>query len=198
MISTHSSRRDFVTSTARLLGGGWIATSLPLLAALSACARDAAERGDPFTTLSAGEGRTLAAFAAQVFPTDGTPGATEAGVAHFIDQGLGGYFGEMRELFRTGLAELDRHARALDSAASSFADLTPERQMEVMRKVEDTPFFGAARMLTVMGMFSDPRHGGNRNGVGWTVLGLEPHATHQPPFGYYDAEYARQQSGETT
>ena len=192
-----SSRRDFVASTARLLGGGWMATSLPMLAALSACARDAAERGAALTTLGAAEGRTLAAFAAQILPSDDAPGSTEAGVIHFIDQGLGGPFAEMHDLIREGAAYLDRRAAALDPAAGGFADLAPERQAEVIRGVEKTPFFGAAHTLTVMGMFADPSYGGNRDGAGWELVGMEHRAAFQPPFGYYDAELARRQGAPT-
>lgn len=195
MFPTAHSRREFVASTARLLGGGWAASSLPLLAALSACARDAARRGELLTTLTPEEGRTLAAFAAQVFPSDGSPGAEEAGTLHFVDRGLGTFFADLREPLRAGLADLDGRARAADPAAASFADLAPERQAAVMREIEQTPFFGAARMLTVMSVFSDPSYGGNRDGVGWTLVGIEPHATHEPPFGHYDAEEMRRRGG---
>lgn len=198
MLTTTSTRRDFVASGARLLGGGWAASSLPLLAALSACARDAAQRGEPLAFLSADEGRAMGAFAAQVLPSDDTPGAEEAGVLHFVDLALDRYFTVIREPVRQGLADLDGRARAMDPAAAGFADLAPERQAALMREVEETPFFGLARMLTVMGMFSDPSHGGNRDGAGWQVLGVEHRASYQPPFGHYDAEHARQTGGGNT
>ena len=44
--------------------------------------------------------------------------------------------------------------------------------------------------LVVAGMSRD---GGNRDDCGWKLLGLDAgHASWQPPFGYYDAEYVSQ------
>ncbi|MBK8057273.1 MAG: hypothetical protein IPK33_05150 [Gemmatimonadetes bacterium] len=46
------------------------------------------------------------------------------------------------------------------------------------------------RFATMVGMFGDPSHGGNRGGVGWKP-GFEHRASYEAPFGYYDAEAAR-------
>jgi hypothetical protein len=35
----------------------------------------------------------------------------------------------------------------------------------------------------------DSDKGGNRDGVGWKVIGREREHTFQPPFGYYDKDY---------
>jgi hypothetical protein len=55
--------------------------------------------------------------------------------------------------------------------------------------VDHTPFFDSMRFLTVLGMFSTPAYGGNRNGAGWKLLGFEDQHIFQPPFGYYDRDY---------
>ena len=52
-----------------------------------------------------------------------------------------------------------------------------------------TPFFETTRLLTLLGMFSMPAHGGNRNGVGWKLIGFEDRHAFQAPFGYYDRDY---------
>jgi hypothetical protein len=39
-------------------------------------------------------------------------------------------------------------------------------------------------------MFSNPSYGGNRDEVGWKLIGFEAPHPWQPPFGYYDADYA--------
>ena len=46
------------------------------------------------------------------------------------------------------------------------------------------------RYLTLAGMFSLPEHGGNRDQIGWRLLGFENRHAWQPPFGFYDADYA--------
>lgn len=183
-------RRDFVSSTAALFGGGWLWLQLPALASISACARDAARRNDAFATLSPGEGRAMRAFAARIIPSgDGLPGADEAGAAWFADGALGGPLAGMRELVAAGLADLDARAEAAHGAV--FADATPEQQDAIMRDIEDQPFFFVGRLLTVLGTFSDPVHGGNRNHAGFALLEMEHAAAYQPPFGWYDEQHAR-------
>jgi hypothetical protein len=42
-----------------------------------------------------------------------------------------------------------------------------------------------------MGLVSIPEHGGNRDGIGWDLLGFETAYAYQPPFGYYDRDEHR-------
>ncbi len=129
----------------------------------------------------------MRAFAARIIPSDQSlPGADEAGAVHFIDRALGKpFFADSVPVVRAGLADLDARARALGE--HDFASLSPGRQVAIMRQVEGTPFFAAARMLVVVGTFADSAYGGNRNGAGWTILGIEHHPTYASPFGWYDA-----------
>jgi gluconate 2-dehydrogenase gamma chain len=179
-------RRAFISTSISALGGGWLLATLPALASLSACSRDAASRGEPLTTLTAAEGDAMQAFAAQILPSDELPGATEAGAVHFIDAVLAGPFAGMLPMFREGLADLD--IRATTAGSARFAELASDGQARVMRQIEESPFFFNARMLTIMGVLSEPKYGGNRDGVGFELVRRETAATWQPPFGYYDAE----------
>jgi hypothetical protein len=184
-------RREFVSSTAALFGGGWLWLQLPAVATLAACSRDAAQRNDPFAILSADEGRAMRAFAARIIPSgDGLPGANEAGAAWFVDGALGGPMAGVRELITTGLADLD--TRTADAHGVAFADASVDQQDAIMRSVEDTQFFFLARLLTVVGTFSDPSHGGNRDHVGFTLLQMEHAPAFSPPFGWYDEQYVRE------
>jgi Gluconate 2-dehydrogenase subunit 3 len=56
-------------------------------------------------------------------------------------------------------------------------------------QVERTPFFERVRLLTLLGMFALPKYGGNRDHVGWQLIGFPDQHIFQPPFGYYDREY---------
>jgi len=191
MDSTTPSRREFVSSSAALLGGGWLWMHLPLAGALAACAREAAVRGDPFVTFTDAQGRTMAAFAAQIVPSDAElPGATEAGAVYFVDLALAGPFEGMRDPILGGLGDLDTRARVRQSTAAGFADLEPGVQVEVLREVEQTPFFSMARMLTVMGVIADPSYGGNRDQAGVRLLAIDHRPAYAPPFGDYDADAA--------
>jgi gluconate 2-dehydrogenase gamma chain len=190
------SRRDFI-ATLGASGAALLALQAPLLASLGACARDAALRDEPFTFLTIEQGRALSAVADRIIPAvDGLPGANEAGAVHFMDLALGGPLEGMKPLVVDGLADLEKRTRALGGRARSFAELAPEAQDEQLRAVEKTPFFGVAFMLVVMGTLSDPKYGGNRDGVGWRLVQVEHAARWQPPFGYYDAEWMREHPGE--
>lgn len=179
------SRRDFLATTASALGGTWLAAALPAISTLAACARDAAERGEPFTTLTPRRAETMAAVATQIMPSDALPGATEAGAVYFVDRALGGSFAGMRGLIEQGLDDLDARASREDA---HFAALPSDKQVAMLREVEQTPFFFNARMLTVMGVLADPKYGGNRDNVGFQLVRRELAPSWQPPFGYYDAQ----------
>lgn len=185
-------RREFLASSAALLGGAWATMQLPALATLAAWARTAGAQQAGFTTLTPEEARTLEAFAAQIVPSDAQlPGAREAGAIYFIDRSLGSHFAQLKEPIRQGIADLDARARRRVRTARTFADLDPANQVRVMRQVEEQPFFMMGRMLTVMGVFADPSYGGNRDDVGGRILGIEHQPSYQPPFGWYDAEEAK-------
>lgn len=184
------SRREFVADTSGILGGGWLWLNLPLLTSLSACARDASRSGEPFTTFTPAQGRAMRAFAARIIPSEpGSPGAEEAGAAWFADAALAGPFEGMREPVQGLLAQLNRQARADNGA--DFADLDAAQQDAIMTSVADSQPFFLGRLLVVAGVFSDPKWGGGRDGVGHALLRIEHAAAYQPPFGYYDAEHAR-------
>jgi gluconate 2-dehydrogenase gamma chain len=179
-----------------MLGGGWLWLHLPVMATLSACARDAARANEPFTMFSVAEGQAMRAFAARIIPSEAdSPGAEEAGAAWFADRALAGPFAELAESVRAGLADVDERSRAAHGAV--FARLDAAQQDSIMGDMVDTPFFADARMLVVMGTFSDPSHGGNRDHAGFTLLGMEHATAFVPPFGWYDAEHIRMNGGAT-
>jgi len=169
-------------------------TSLPLdWGRVAHAAHDAvaAREGEAvrFMFLTTSEAADVEAIASQIIPTDQTPGAREAGVVYFIDRALGMFFSHMAEDFRSRLTEFRAFCRNRDPDSASFAALTSEQQIELLRAVEHTPFFATMRLLTVMGMFSMPGYGGNRQSVGWELLGFEDQHVFVPPFGYYDRDY---------
>ena len=181
-------RRGFLADSGRAATAGWIALEIPWLAALASCTRDDETTARGFAALTPAEARAMRAFAAQIIPSDTSlPGADEAGAVHFIDRAFGKpFFADLVPLVRAGLADLDARAHALGER--DFASLSPGRQVAIMRQVEGTPFFAAARMLVVIGTFADSAYGGNRQAAGWTIVGLEHEPTYAAPFGWYDAQ----------
>ncbi|MEZ4623239.1 MAG: gluconate 2-dehydrogenase subunit 3 family protein [Thermomicrobiales bacterium] len=124
--------------------------------------------------LTPGELETLKSATERLIPTDELgPGAIEAGVFVFIDQALAGGSAATLPLFQAGLAALDAAAgeggyAALDTAAQD--DLITAA---ATGELADAPegFFGLLLANTRGGFFSDPIWGGNKNFVGWDLLG---------------------------
>lgn len=191
-MSDSSSRRDFVAASGTLVGGAWLALNLPAVEAAVAYARRAAANKSPFDTLTPDEAREIEAVAAQIIPSDDTPGAQEAGVVYFIDKTLGTFGAQFLQPIRGGLRDLQKAARAKNPVVSGFSELSFAQQTEVLRGMEQTPFFGSVRFLTVAGMFGDPSYGGNKDQAGWRLIGFDGGHAHQPPFGYYDANYRQE------
>jgi gluconate 2-dehydrogenase gamma chain len=190
MSNEQRSRRLFLSAVAGMLG----TAALPLEWAQVAHAAHeaAAARQDDAVSLmflTSSEAADVDAVAAQIIPTDETPGAREAGVLYFIDRSLHTFFSRMAGQFRSQLAEFRSFYRQRHPEATTFAALSSEQQIELLREIERTPFFTTLRLLTVLGMFSMPSYGGNRQNVGWELLGFEDQHVFEPPFGYYDRDY---------
>lgn len=139
--------------------------------------------------LTATEAADIEAVAAQIIPTDGFPGAREAGVVYFIDRALGTFLSQLASDYRAQLATFQAGYVARYPAARSFASLTSEQQVEWLKGVDDTPFFMTTHLLTLLGMFTLPTYGGNRDRIGWKLIGFEDTHAFYPPFGYYDRDY---------
>ena len=182
-------RRAFLAA-AGAAGAAWLAADPELVQAALVHARKAVTTPPPyrFDALTPAQAADLEAVAMRIFPSDGTPGAKEAGVIHFMDKSLSTFAADQKPAIIAGLVDLNKRAKAKWPGTASFAALTTARQDELLKAIEQTPFFGQARFATLVGMFANPSYGGNQNQVGWKHLGFEAHGIYQPPFGYYDAE----------
>ena len=185
------SRRSFLNSIGGVLGGSWLTVHWPEIARAAGHAHDAvrAASSPALRLLTAEEAAIVGAIAAQIIPTDETPGAREAGVVFFIDEALGTFFAQLADQFRLGLAEFRADCNARHAEVASFSALADAEQIAYLRLVERTPFFASMHRLTVLGMFASPAYGGNRDGVGWKLLGFQDQHVFEPPFGYYDRDY---------
>jgi gluconate 2-dehydrogenase gamma chain len=77
---------------------------------------------------------------------------------------------------------------ALFPESTSIAGLTAPQQIELLLSIEKSAFFELLRLHTVLGFLSAPSYGGNREGIGWKLIGFEDRMSFEPPFGYYDRE----------
>lgn len=128
----------------------------------------------PWQFLRAEEARTVEAICAQIIPEDQDAGAVTAGVVHFLDKQLSGFYKPLQKTYRTGIAAIDR--KSIEFSGRKFAELPPVRQTELLQRIEKDPnlkpFFSLLVDHSMQGFYGDPRHGGNRDRVSWKMLGV--------------------------
>jgi gluconate 2-dehydrogenase gamma chain len=173
-------RREFLERVVVLAG----AALLPIPSGCrSSCSRTptptAARTFDPR------EWAVVDAACSRIIPTDDLPGAREANVVGFIDgQLVDPHFAVFKREFEAGISALELVAAA--KFGSRFMEIAPERQDEVLAAIQvgegSTEGFSAAHFfqvlftLTIEGLLSDPVHGGNKDEVGWKIIGFAPDA----------------------
>lgn len=116
-----------------------------------------------------------------------SPGADQGYEVVMVDPGeieRYGYQSRLspRDVYRIGIAALDRYARQKYERA--FKDLDPKDQDAIVGEMAEgkieafdpgltaQSFFQNLRRHTAEGMFSDPAYGGNRDMVGWKLIGF--------------------------
>jgi gluconate 2-dehydrogenase gamma chain len=188
------SRRSFLQLAGALSTSSYLRLSGAALATLAQSACTAEQEGAAFLVLSADEARDFAAIAARIIPTTGTPGATEAGVIHFFDNAFADAMSGDLGTARSGLADFNT-ALAKSGHSGRFDELSEDAQDDFLRSQEQGSFFAMAWEMTVFGFFAMSSYGGNKDHVGWNLIGFEGHhGAWTYPFGYYDAEYAKENS----
>jgi hypothetical protein len=187
-----NSRRSFLLSSGGLLSSVWIAAQWPAITAAAHHADDVSAASAPvaFEFLKPGEAADVEAIAAQIVPSGATPGAREAHAVYFVDRAMATFFSAWAPDFSAGLGDFQAKFRASNPAPATFAAAAPNQQITYLKTVDRTPFFETMRTLTVLGMFTSPKYGGNFRGLGWTMMGFADQHAFTPPFGYYDREYS--------
>jgi gluconate 2-dehydrogenase gamma chain len=148
------------------------------------------------------EAQTVEAVAARIIPGDATdPGAREAGVVAYIDRSLAGFLRDLQTFYRRALQELDDYSRDRHNSPfreltegdqdSVLAELDTVSIVETVsreygtdalqdenKEVDESEstllirFFSIVREHVLQGMFCDPAYGGNRDTVGWKMVGF--------------------------
>lgn len=204
-----SSRRQFLAHGLAGVSAAWFSAHWPALLAAAGHAREQAKSAHPkkFEFFTPEQAIEVDAVSARIIPTTDTPGAREAGVLYFIDRALATFAADNQRDYRDGLSELQGRVRELFPSVGKFSAATPEQQDQILQSLDTQPaaggrrgmrnrqaaqsFFEAVRVHTITGFLIDPEAGkdGNRDGVGWTVIGRDREHMFQPPFGYYDKDY---------
>jgi gluconate 2-dehydrogenase gamma chain len=206
-------RRKFLAQSAGSLSAVWVSSHWSSLLSAAVHARKMASADGPpkFEFFTAEEATEVDAITARIIPSDQTPGAREAGVLYFIDKGLVTFGVEDQKAYRQGLPAIQDRVKEMFPAVSKFSAATPDQQDEVLKSFDQGAgpsrlslraqatgqnFFETIRQHTIAGFLIDPDYGGNRDGVGWKLIGREREHMFQPPFGYYDKDYPGWQPAE--
>lgn len=189
MSGRERSRREFLLSSLSGVGAAWAVANYAGIEDAYAFVQQSARPGQPatFAFFTPAQAAEVEAMAAQIIPTDSTPGAREARVIVFIDRILNTFEKGEQANYTRGLTELAAQTKQLFPTAASFSSLASDQQIKVLTAMEKTPFFNLVRTHTVTGFFAAPVHGGNANKVGWKLVNYDDSLNHKPPFGYYDA-----------
>jgi len=126
---------------------------------------------------------------------------------YFIDRALKTFASDAVPIYQKGLTELTATTNEKYPGAKQFADANAEQQKALMEEITaeissqnvrgrrrpqtaaTNDFFQTVWQHTVFGFLVDPSAGGNREYVGWTVIGRDPAHSFAPPFGFYDKDY---------
>jgi gluconate 2-dehydrogenase gamma chain len=138
--------------------------------------------------LTPAEAAEVEALAAQIVPSDGSPGAREAGAIYFIDRALATFDRDQLPAYRKGLAQMQATRKRLFPGSASIAALSGEQQIALLKAEEKSEFFELLRTHTILGFLGHPSYGGNRDRVGWKHVGFEDRMGFEPPFGFYDRD----------
>jgi len=171
------SRRNFLIKSFGVSGAAWLTANWPTQVA----AAEKAQAMGSFTFFTREQAADVDAMAAQIYPSDSTPGAKEAQVIYFIDLALVTFAQDKQDAYTKGLAEL-----STKTGGKRFASLSSSEQIDLLTSIQATPFFKTVRDHTVMGMFSAPQHGGNYKKIGWAQIGFDDSLNFRAPFGAYD------------
>lgn len=130
------------------------------------------------------EAKCVIALCEQIIPKDESPGATEAGVIHYIDRQLSEVFYYDQETYRQGIKNLDDLSAKKYSKA--FEELDFDTQTRLLIAMESnqmdekewpsgkpSDFFNLVRSHTMQGFYGSPIHGGNKDFMSFEMLRID-------------------------
>ncbi|MBC8004166.1 MAG: gluconate 2-dehydrogenase subunit 3 family protein, partial [Verrucomicrobia bacterium] len=130
------------------------------------------------------EAKCIMAVCEQIIPKDEFPGATDAGVIHYIDRQLSGVFHYDQQTYRTGIQSLQSYCVAKTSAA--FESLSADDQIRILKAMESnqvsetewpegkpSAFFNLVLTHSMQGFYGSPIHGGNKDYLSFEMLRID-------------------------
>lgn len=173
------SRREFVHRTVVGFGGYYVALVAGCRPRAPVAASPDAAAG--LVTFAPAQFATLRAACERLLPRDEDPGALDLGVPEYIDRAMAEpELARWRDLLTKLLPVLDRQAKKR-FGGKLFHEAAPDEQDLLLAAWQrgatgERHFFDALLSFTFEGAFGDPKHGGNRGGRGFAMIGFTPMA----------------------
>jgi gluconate 2-dehydrogenase gamma chain len=146
-----------------------------------------AEPAAALKTFNTEEFEVISAACDRLLPRDQDPGALDANVPVYIDRML--LTPEMQHVkqdFLAGTAQLDRRTRQM--FGKGFREISESQRDQVLVAFKNSPaksieakYFELLMVLSLEGFLGDPSYGGNKDRVGWALVGF---GTSEPPPQY--------------
>lgn len=106
-----------------------------------------------------------------------------------------------QEIYQRGIEYVDAYAQS--QFRDDFVNLTPEQQDQILTDMDESKatgfegpsaraFFTQLRNDTIEGMFGDPTYDGNRNMVGWKLIGYPGAQRFYSPADIMNASFTRE------
>ena len=117
-----------------------------------------------------------------IIPADNFPNGWDAGVGDYLFRQFEGDLSDKVAVYKNGLSSLEEEAQVIHG--KSFARLSADEQIALLTSVEKgevkggwaidpAEFFAMAVQHCMEGFYSDPKNGGNRDGISWQMMGFE-------------------------
>lgn len=123
--------------------------------------------------------KIVQAIAGRIMPATDTPGAIEAGSADYIDIALANPYKSQLGRYQRAIADLEKYCGT--AFGKSFATLDEHQQDDVLKDLEEgkieavnnaKQFFELVRRHVLEGFFCEPHYGGNKDMIGWKLVGF--------------------------
>ncbi len=130
-------------------------------------------------TFTNAEWAVMTAAVDRILPKDQDPGALEADVPEYIDRILQSKeLRRMKDDFLGGLNALDRRATKRFGKGFAFCEAAQMDELlgefkDYEGKAGDAKWYEILLVLTMEGFLGDPSYGGNKNRVGWDLVGYD-------------------------
>ena len=142
MSTREASRRSFLLESVTGLGAAWVTANYAgILAAEEYVLQAAQSNAVKFQFFTPEQAAEIEAMAAQIIPTDETPGRARSAGDQLHRPGAVTFEKDSQPAYTQGLKDSRHRRNSCSRRASKFSALTAPQQIQVLTAMEKSPFF---------------------------------------------------------